>query len=52
MVSDEKEIGSESVGALNDAKQEIWNQRPVCCDEKVTGFDEGYICLNCESVFE
>ena len=47
------EIGAEAVGALNKAKELVWNARPICCGEKVSAFDDGaYICQKCEKIYE
>lgn len=39
--------------AMDVAKVERWDYRPICCGSKVGAFDEGsFICNECDTVYE
>jgi len=46
-------VGAEAIEAYNSFEEAIWNDRPICCGQKVSAFDDGaYICQKCERIFE
>jgi len=46
------DVGTDAVDSLIKAKQEAFDDRLICCGEKVLPFDDGYICNKCDCVFD